>query len=110
MERGRRWCPMRAPARSTLATEHEVPALSLSNINTLYGDSHVLHDVSFELHPGHLLALLGRNGAGKTTCMNTIIGFNPPRDGRVELFGQAVTRLAPEAISRLGVALVPQGR
>jgi branched-chain amino acid transport system ATP-binding protein len=98
---------MHARARSILATD---AALALSGINTLYGESHVLHDVSFSLAPGRLLALLGRNGAGKTTCMNTIIGFTPPRDGTVALFGEPVARLVPEAISRKGVALVPQGR
>jgi len=86
------------------------PALCLAGINTLYGDSHVLHEVAFSLAPGRLLALLGRNGAGKTTCMSTIIGFAPPRDGSVALFGEPVTRLAPETISHKGVALVPQGR
>jgi branched-chain amino acid transport system ATP-binding protein len=85
-------------------------ALSLEGINALYGDSHVLYDVSFRLAPGHVLALLGRNGAGKTTCMNAVIGFLPPRDGAVQLFGEPITRLAPEAISRKGIGLVPQGR
>jgi branched-chain amino acid transport system ATP-binding protein len=89
-----------------LATE----ALALAGINALYGDSHVLHDVSFALGAGRVLALLGRNGAGKTTCMNAIIGFLPPRDGEIRLFGEPVTRLVPEAIARKGVGLVPQGR
>ena len=66
-----------------MATE----ALALSGINALYGDSHVLHDVSFTLDAGRVLALLGRNGAGKTTCMSAIIGFVPPRDGEIRLFG-----------------------
>ena len=85
-------------------------ALALSGINALYGDSHVLHDVSFAVSPGRVLALLGRNGAGKTTCMSTIIGFLPPRDGEIRLFGEAITRLSPEAISRKGIGFVPQGR
>jgi branched-chain amino acid transport system ATP-binding protein len=89
-----------------LATE----ALSLSGINALYGDSHVLHDVSFALDAGRVLALLGRNGAGKTTCMSTIIGFLPPRNGEIRLFGEPITRLQPEMISRRGVGFVPQGR
>ena len=85
-------------------------ALSLTGINALYGESHVLHDVSFAVSPGRVLALLGRNGAGKTTCMSTIIGFLPPRDGDIRLFGESITRLAPEAISRKGIGFVPQGR
>ena len=57
-----------------------------------------------------MLALLGRNGAGKTTCMNAIIGFLPPRRGEIRLFGEKIDRRSPEAIARKGVGLVPQGR
>ena len=89
-----------------MATE----ALALTGINALYGDSHVLHDVSFAVNPGRVLALLGRNGAGKTTCMSTIIGFLPPRDGEIRLFGESIAGLAPETISRKGIGFVPQGR
>ena len=85
-------------------------ALVLQNVDSLYGDSHVLHGVSFALGEGRVLALLGRNGAGKTTCMSTIIGFVSPRSGSVRLFGEPVERLSPESISRKGVGLVPQGR
>ena len=89
-----------------MATE----ALALDAVDALYGESHVLHGVSFALGEGRVLALLGRNGAGKTTCMNTVIGFLPPRKGAVRLFGEALARLAPDVISRKGIALVPQGR
>ena len=85
-------------------------ALTLDNVDTLYGDSHVLHEVSFSLQSGKVLALLGRNGAGKTTCMNTVIGFLAPRNGSIRLFGEPIGRLAPETIARKGVGLVPQGR
>jgi branched-chain amino acid transport system ATP-binding protein len=85
-------------------------ALSLSNVHTFYGDSHVLHGVSFALHPGGVLALLGRNGAGKTTCISTIIGFLAPKQGEIRLFGEPITGLSPERISHLGIGLVPQGR
>ncbi len=85
-------------------------ALSLSGIDAYYGDSHVLQQVSFQLGEGRLLGLLGRNGAGKSTCMNVSVGLLPPRAGSVEVFGAAVTRLPPELISARGVALVPQGR
>jgi branched-chain amino acid transport system ATP-binding protein len=85
-------------------------ALALHGVDALYGDSHVLHGVSFALQAGRVLALLGRNGAGKTTCMNTIIGFLPPRAGEVRLFGEPIGKLPTETISRRGVGLVPQGR
>ena len=62
-------------------TDGDDRALALDGVDALYGDSHVLHGVSFTLQAGRVLALLGRNGAGKTTCMNTIIGFLPPRAG-----------------------------
>jgi branched-chain amino acid transport system ATP-binding protein len=85
-------------------------ALRLRDIDAFYGDSHVLQKVSFELGEGCLLGLLGRNGAGKSTCMNVSVGLLPPRAGSVEVFGAAVTRLPPELIAARGVALVPQGR
>ena len=85
-------------------------ALSLTDVHTFYGDSHILHGVSFALRPGGVLALLGRNGAGKTTCISTIIGFLKPQDGEIRLFGEPIEGLSPERISHLGVGLVPQGR
>ena len=71
-----------------MATE----ALEIAGIDTYYGDSHVLHGVSFALKPGRLLGLLGRNGAGKTTCMSTIMGFLKPRRGSISLYGEPVAR------------------
>src|ERR1700750_2441742 len=85
-------------------------ALSLTNVHAFYGDSHILHGVSFSLAQGTVLALLGRNGAGKTTCISTIVGFLQPREGEVRLHGEAIGGLSPERIARLGVGLVPQGR
>jgi len=85
-------------------------ALSLRNIDAFYGDSHILQQVSFALGEGRLLGLLGRNGAGKTTCMNVTVGLLPARAGEVAVFGTPVTRLPPEQIAARGVALVPQGR
>ena len=89
-----------------MATE----ALRLANVHAFYGDSHILHGVGFSLQEGHVLALLGRNGAGKTTCISTIVGFLTPRDGDIRLFGEKIEGLSPERISRLGIGLVPQGR
>jgi branched-chain amino acid transport system ATP-binding protein len=85
-------------------------ALRLTDVHAYYGDSHILHGVSFSLQPGGVLALLGRNGAGKTTCISTIIGFLTPREGDIRLFGEQIGGLSPERISRLGIGLVPQGR
>jgi branched-chain amino acid transport system ATP-binding protein len=85
-------------------------ALRLKDVDAFYGDSHVLHAVSFGLGTGAMLGLLGRNGAGKTTCISTIMGFLRPRRGSIALYGQEVAGLAPELISRLGICLVPQGR
>ncbi len=85
-------------------------ALAIADIDTFYGDSHVLHGVSFSLQPGRLLGLLGRNGAGKTTCMSTIMGFLAPRRGTINLYGEPVAGLEPDVIARKGICLVPQGR
>jgi branched-chain amino acid transport system ATP-binding protein len=87
-----------------------IDALRLTEVNSFYGDSHVLHGVSFALQPGCVLALLGRNGAGKTTCISTIVGFLTPRDGDISLFGASIRGLSPERISKSGIGLVPQGR
>ena len=85
-------------------------ALLLSDIDAYYGDSHVLHRVSLRLGQGRLLGLLGRNGAGKSTCMSVAVGWVPPRRGEVSVYGTAVAGRPPEAIAAQGVALVPQGR
>jgi branched-chain amino acid transport system ATP-binding protein len=85
-------------------------ALALENVDAFYGDSHVLHGVSFALGEGRLLGLLGRNGAGKSTCMNVIVGLLRARDGDISVFGESVSRMSPELIAGRGVALVPQGR
>ena len=85
-------------------------ALALENVDAFYGDSHVLHGVSFTLGEGRLLGLLGRNGAGKSTCMNVIVGLLRAREGDISVFGESVGRMSPELIASRGVALVPQGR
>ena len=85
-------------------------ALTLSGVDAFYGDSHVLHDVSFSVGEGRVLALLGRNGAGKTTCIYAIVGLLRARTGAIELFGEPIGGCSPEAIARKGVGLVPQGR
>ena len=85
-------------------------ALTLQDVDAFYGDSHVLHRVGFTLRNGALLALLGRNGAGKTTCMGAIMGFVRVRGGAMSVFGERVHPSAPEMVVRQGIATVPQGR
>jgi len=84
--------------------------LEVDGIHTYYGESHVLHGVSLRVAPGEAVALLGRNGAGKTTAIRSIVGFTPPRAGRVLFEGQAIERWPAYRIARRGLALVPQGR
>jgi branched-chain amino acid transport system ATP-binding protein len=84
--------------------------LEVDGIHTYYGESHVLHGVSLRVAPGEAVALLGRNGAGKTTAIRSIVGFTPPRAGRVLFEGQAIERWPSYRIARRGLALVPQGR
>jgi urea transport system ATP-binding protein len=84
--------------------------LTVSGINTFYGTSHILHEVSLEIGDGELIAVLGRNGAGKTTLLRSIIGTNPPRSGRIELLGADITRMKSHDRNHLGISYVPQGR
>jgi branched-chain amino acid transport system ATP-binding protein len=84
--------------------------LVLDGVHAHYGHSHVLHGISLRLRRGRVLALLGRNGAGKTTTMLSIAGLLKPTGGRISFEGRAIDALAPEAIARSGVRLVPQGR
>ena len=84
--------------------------LEVDGIHTYYDESHVLHGVSLRVAAGEVVALLGRNGAGKTTAIRSIVGFTPPRAGRVLFEGQAIERWPAYRIARRGLALVPQGR
>jgi ABC-type branched-subunit amino acid transport system ATPase component len=86
------------------------PILQVEGINSFYGKSHILHDVSFEVRQSEVVALLGRNGAGKSSTFKSILGIVTPRSGAVTFDGQAITGMLPEQIARLGVGLVPQGR
>ena len=84
--------------------------LEVQDIHTNYGESYILQGLSLRLGPGQVVAVLGRNGVGKTTLIRSIIGFTPPRRGRILLRGEDITHLAPHEIARRGVGLVPQGR
>jgi branched-chain amino acid transport system ATP-binding protein len=84
--------------------------LDVEEVHTFYGDSHVLHGVSLAVADGEVLTILGRNGMGKTTLIRSIIGFTPPRQGRVRLKGADVAGWPPYRRVERGMALVPQGR
>ena len=84
--------------------------LKIERIDCYYGGVQVLKDVSLDVAPGEILGLLGRNGAGKTTMLRTIMGQIRPRSGRIEFDGKELTGLDPHRIPRHGIAYVPQGR
>lgn len=84
--------------------------LQVEDIHTYYGDSYVLQGVSVSVAPGEVVAVLGRNGVGKTTLMRSIIGFTPPRQGRIVFKTTDITGMPAYRIARLGIGLVPQGR
>jgi branched-chain amino acid transport system ATP-binding protein len=84
--------------------------LELKDIHTYYGDSYVLQGLSLKVKEGTVVALLGRNGMGKTTTIRSIIGFSPPRSGEINYRGSNIAGLPPYRIARLGIGLVPQGR
>ncbi|HWP46565.1 MAG TPA: branched-chain amino acid ABC transporter ATP-binding protein/permease [Candidatus Limnocylindrales bacterium] len=98
------------PEEEKVPRESRRPLLSLNNINTYYGKSHILHDVSLEIREKEVVCLLGRNGAGKTTTLKSIMGTNPPRSGQILFKDIETTRYSPESIARLGIGIVPEGR
>ena len=84
--------------------------LEVKDINTYYGTSHVIFDLSFNVAERELVGLLGRNGAGKTTTLLSIIGITPPRSGSIKFIGEEMRGKAPYNIARLGVGIVPDNR
>jgi len=84
--------------------------LEVEDIHTYYGDAYVLQGLSLKLEQGQILGLLGRNGVGKTTLVKSIVGFNPPRRGRVLFKGADITHVSSFETVRQGMGLVPQGR
>jgi len=87
-----------------------VRLLEVQGINTYYGLSHILFDLSLEVYEGETVCLLGRNGVGKTTTLRSIMGLTPPRSGTIKLYGKEVRGKQPFEIARLGVGLVPEDR
>ncbi len=88
----------------------QIPILTVEQIHTYYGQSHILHGVDLSIDEGGIAAVLGRNGVGKTTLIRSLIGFNIPREGRIRFRGRDITQLGPAGRVDAGLALVPQGR
>jgi branched-chain amino acid transport system ATP-binding protein len=87
-----------------------VKLLEVKGINTFYGLSHILFNVSLEVEEGEAVCLLGRNGVGKTTTLRSIMGLTPPRSGSIKLMGKELKGKQPFEIYRLGIGLVPEDR
>jgi branched-chain amino acid transport system ATP-binding protein len=86
------------------------PLLTVSNIHTYYGDSYVLQGVSLTLGKGQIVAILGRNGMGKTTLIRSVAGLTPARSGEIIFRDSSLGGKPPYAIAQAGIAMVPQGR
>lgn len=84
--------------------------LEIGDLHVWYGKSHILQGVTFDIFEGELLALLGRNGVGKTTTMRAIMGLNPQTQGKIALEGRSLVGLPPHEITRAGLSLVPENR
>ena len=84
--------------------------LEVINVDTFYGESQILWDVSLKVEPGQAVAVLGRNGMGKTTLVRSIMGLTPARRGKIRFNNKEIMRLRPYQIGQMGMALVPQGR
>ena len=84
--------------------------LTLDNVHTFYGKSHILHGVSLEVRPGEVVGLLGRNGVGKSTTLKTIMGLVRPSEGRITFDGRAIAGLQPYRLARIGIGYVPEDR
>ncbi len=84
--------------------------LKVEDVHTYYGASHILQGISLAIERGEVVAVIGRNGVGKTTLVRSIIGLTPARSGRIAFKDKDITRLPAHRIARLGVGLVPQGR
>ncbi len=84
--------------------------LEVEGLHTYYGKSHILEGIDLHVEEGELVALLGRNGAGKSTTLRSLMGLTPARQGTVRIFGQVTTQWPPHRIASLGVGFVPEGR
>jgi branched-chain amino acid transport system ATP-binding protein len=91
-------------------SEASVPVLDVKGLQAWYGESHILHGIEFNVKPGEVVTLLGRNGAGKSTTLKSIMGIIGKRKGSIAFEGKETIRLPSEKIARLGVAFCPEER
>ena len=84
--------------------------LTLKDVNTYYGHSHVLHGISLDITKGQVIAVLGRNGVGKTTMMRSVMGLTPIHSGNILFEGQEIGKKKPFEVAHLGIGYIPQGR
>ncbi|PLC51376.1 ABC transporter ATP-binding protein [Pollutimonas subterranea] len=94
-------------ARNSAAT---APLLTLAGVNAWYGAAHILHDIALDVGQGEVVALMGRNGAGKSTTLKAIMGLGPKRDGQIRFMGHALEKRQPYEVARLGLGYVPEDR
>jgi branched-chain amino acid transport system ATP-binding protein len=94
----------------TALADINAPLVTVDDVHTYYGKSHILHGVSLKVAPGEVVGLLGRNGVGKSTTLKTIMGLVRPRNGTVSLNGRTITGVAPHKLARRGIGYVPEDR
>src|SRR5580692_1457651 len=109
------WGPVMVDAAMTAAATKPAPGsgapvLSVENLEAWYGESHILHGVNFHVNPGEVVTLLGRNGAGKTSTLKSVMGIIGKRTGSIRFDGQDIVRTSSDRIARLGVAFCPEER
>ncbi len=95
-----------APAAAGVAN----PVLAVENLQAWYGESHVLHGITFDVREGEVVTLLGRNGAGKTTTLKSVMGMIGKRSGSIRFNGQEIVRASSDKIARRGIAICPEER
>ena len=93
-----------------LAVQEAIPLLSVRDLHGWYGEGHVLHGINFDVQPGEVVTLLGRNGAGKTSTLRAIMGLLPRREGSITFGGRELIGLPPRKIARAGIAFCPEER
>src|SRR5271156_2081036 len=86
------------------------PILSVQNLEAWYGESHILHGINFQVNPGEVVTLLGRNGAGKTSTLKSVMGIIAKRSGSIRFDGKEIIRAASDKIARSGIAFCPEER